>query len=40
MLHFRSKVFAKFLRSAPKLRRERYDSIKPIIAEMGHNSSA
>jgi len=39
-VHFRSKVLSKFLRSAPKLRRERYDSIKPIIAETSHNSSA
>jgi hypothetical protein len=40
MVHFRSKVLSKFLRSASKLRRDRYDSIEPIIAEIRHNSSA
>jgi hypothetical protein len=27
------------MRSAPSLRPKRHDSIKPIIAEIGHNSS-
>jgi acid stress-induced BolA-like protein IbaG/YrbA len=40
MVHFQSKVFSKTLRHTPKLRRERYDSIKAIIAETSHNSRA